>query len=49
MGYIPCLAYPDLWIKDEVRPDNGEEYNAYVLLFIDDVLSINHDTEDVLR
>ena len=28
MGYTSCLADSDLWIKVEVRPDDGEEYNA---------------------
>ena len=36
LGYIPCLADPDLWMKPEIRP-------------LDDILSIAHNAEDVLR
>jgi len=47
MGYTPCLADPDLWMKAEVRED-GFKYYAYVLCYVDDVLSISHNAEEVL-
>ena len=47
MGYTPCFAYPDLWMKPEVREDDFEYY-AYVLCYVDDVLSISHNAEEVL-
>ena len=31
LGYEPCLSEPDLWIKDEVRPDDRYEYYSYIL------------------
>ncbi len=44
MGYTPCLANPDLWMK----PDGFECY-AYLLCYVDDVLSISHNAEEVLN
>ena len=32
-----------------VRPDDGHEYYAYILCYVDDVLSIAHDAENVLK
>ena len=49
LGYTPCLADPDLWMKPEVRPDDGVAYYAYILCYVDDILSIAHNAEDVLR
>ena len=48
LGFTPCLADPDLWMRAEVRPCNGFEYYAYVLLYVDDVLVVRHDATDVL-
>jgi hypothetical protein len=31
LGYVPCLADPDLWMKPMIRPDIGTEYYAYLL------------------
>ena len=31
LGYELCLADPDLWIKDEVRPDYGYAYYSYII------------------
>ena len=49
LGYKPCLADPDLWMKPMVRPDDGLQYYAYVLCYVDDVLAIGHDVENVLK
>ena len=49
LGYTPCKANPDLWFKPEVRPDDGFRYYAYVLLYVDDCLSIHHDAETSLH
>ena len=47
LGFKPCLADPDLWMKATVRPD-GFEYYAYVLLYVDDVMVIHHDALSIL-
>ena len=44
LGYRPCLADLDLWIKAEIRPDGGVEYYSYILCYVDDILVIHHDS-----
>ena len=41
LGFTPCLADPDLWLKAAEKPD-GSAYYAYVLLYVDDVMVIHH-------
>ena len=48
LGYTACLADQDVWYKAETRPD-GFKYYAYVLLYVDDALSIHHDGTEVLK
>ena len=48
LGYTPCKADPDLWMKPMIRPDDGVKYWAYVLLYVDDCLAIHHDAEGAL-
>ena len=49
LGFKPGLADPDLWMKPEVRPDDGVEYYAHILLYIDDTLVVYHNGESVLK
>ena len=49
MGYKPCLADSDIWMKPMVRPDDGFEYYAYILLWVDDCLAIHHDATSALQ
>ena len=49
LGFKPCLVDPDLWMKTETRPEDGFEYYAYVLLYVDDVLVVHHAAEGVLH
>lgn len=49
MGYKACKADPDLWMKKCVRPDDGFEYYAYILFYVDDCLAIHHDAESILK
>jgi len=49
LGYKSCLADPDLWYKPMVRPDDGFEYYAYMLLYVDDCLSVHHDAMSALN
>ena len=39
MGYRPCHADPDLWMKADTYPDDGTPYYRYILCYVDDVLS----------
>jgi hypothetical protein len=43
LGYVSCLADPDVWLCPETRPDDGFKYYSYILLYVDDILAINHD------
>ena len=36
LGYISCKVDADLWYKPMVRPEDGYEYYAYILLYVDD-------------
>ena len=36
-------------MKPLVRPDDGFNYYAYVLVYADDVMVLHHDAESVLR
>ena len=48
MEYMSCPEDPDLWINPMVRPSDGDEYYACILLYVDDILCIHHDAESVL-
>jgi hypothetical protein len=43
LGYEPCKADPDLWMKPKTRPEDGFEYYSYVLIYVDDILAISHE------
>ena len=43
MGYESCLVDQDLWYKPMVRPKDGFEYYAYMLLYDGNALSVSHD------
>jgi hypothetical protein len=43
LGWHPCRADRDLWMKDETRPDDGVLYWAYILIYVDDILCVNRD------
>jgi Reverse transcriptase (RNA-dependent DNA polymerase) len=48
LGYTPCLADNDVWLKEEVRED-GFQYYSYILIYVDDILVIHHDAMKVLK
>ena len=48
MGYVSCLADPDLWIRKAVK-DCGEEYYEYILLYVDDAMAIGERPRDQLE
>jgi hypothetical protein len=43
LGWKPCLADQDLWMKEETRPDDGVKYWAYILIYVDDILCVHSD------
>ena len=48
LGYSSCKADSDLRYKPITHLDDGFEYYAYILLYIDDSLAIHHDAESIL-
>ena len=45
-GYKPCRADPDLWYKPKVTESDGFEYYAYMLLYVDNILSIDDNAAE---
>jgi hypothetical protein len=43
LGWHPCRADRDLWMKAETRPDDSVSYWAYILIYVDDILCVPHD------
>jgi Reverse transcriptase (RNA-dependent DNA polymerase) len=41
MEYQPCLADPDVWMRTATKP-NGFKYYEYLLVYVDDILSVSH-------
>ena len=48
LGYVSSKADPDVWLKDETKPD-GTEYYEYVLVYVDDVLHLHHDPKTFMN
>jgi hypothetical protein len=43
LGWESCKADQDVRLKPDVRKDNGYQYYAYCLLYVDDILVVHHD------
>jgi Reverse transcriptase (RNA-dependent DNA polymerase) len=48
MGYIPCKADPDVWLRPAKKPD-GTEYYEYLLTYVDDCLVVSHDPKQIIN
>ena len=49
LGYESCKADPDLWLKLEIRPEDGVQYYSYLLCYVDGILYIHHNTDTFLQ
>ncbi|KAL7425427.1 hypothetical protein ACHAXM_000008, partial [Skeletonema potamos] len=47
MGYRPCLADPDLWLKKQTDR-KGNHYYTYILCYVDDLLVVHHNPKRVM-
>jgi len=47
LGYQPCEADQDVYMKEATKPD-GTKYWAYIIVYVDDVLCVNHDTKSTM-
>jgi hypothetical protein len=43
LGWHPCRADRDLWMKAETHHDDGVSYWAYILIYVDNILCVHHD------
>jgi hypothetical protein len=48
VGFQSSMADRDIWLRAATKTD-GESYNEYVLMYVDDVLSISCDTRTILE
>jgi hypothetical protein len=43
LGWKYCRAHRDLWVKRQKFPDDGFEYWAYILVYVDDIPCVYHN------
>jgi hypothetical protein len=48
LGWKSCRADRDLWMKHQKRSEDGFEYWAYIIIYVDDTLCVHHNPEDEL-
>jgi hypothetical protein len=48
MGFKPCLANPDVWFRPSTKP-NGYKYYEYVLVYVDNVLTLSHRGDSIMK
>ena len=48
MGFLSSLADPDVWLRAATKAD-GESYYEYVLMYVDDILSVSCDARSILE
>ena len=48
MTYTRCKADHDVWYRPAVKP-NGFEYYEYVLISVDNIINISHDTKATME
>ena len=49
LGYKSCKTDPDLWLKPEIKPEDGVQYYYYLLCYVGDILCIHHNTDNMLE
>ena len=47
LGYKPCLADPDVWLKTQIT--DGIEYYLYILCYVENIMVIHADAVPVLN
>ena len=45
----PCNAYADLWLKLEIRPDDGVQYHSCLLCYVDNIFCIHHNADALIQ
>ena len=49
VGYMSCKINPDLWLKPEIRQEDGVYCYFHLLYYVDDILCIHHNSVAVLQ
>ena len=49
LGCMFCKANLGLWLKPEIRPEDGVQHYSYLLHYVDDILCIHHNAVAVLQ
>ena len=49
LSYQSCKADPDLWLKPEIRPEDGVKYYSYLLYYVNDILCIHPNADSMLE
>ena len=47
LGFMSSYADPEVWMRPAVKPD-GEEYYEYILCYVDDIMCMSMNAEDVM-
>ena len=48
IGYVPCEADPDVWMKANTD-GKVRDYYEYVLIYVDNVLAISHEPNVIMH
>ena len=48
IGLRSSVAEPDVWLRLARKPDGGEYYE-YILIHVDDVMALSHDTDRIMK
>jgi hypothetical protein len=48
LEFTSCLADPDVWMREAVKP-TGEEYYEYIFVYVDDLLVLSHDPSSIMN
>jgi Reverse transcriptase (RNA-dependent DNA polymerase) len=48
LGFKGCLTDSDVWLQHACKPD-GTKYYEYVLIYVNDILVVSHDPEQVMK
>ena len=49
LGCEFCKTDPDLWWKPDMRPQDKFEYDSNILCYVDNILCVHHNPDDVLN
>ena len=47
MGFTSSLAGPDVWFSAAVKPKSGFQYSECVLIYVDDILAVAHQPQQI--